>query len=661
MLLFNIYSINLVYRGNKMINYVNSMIITSQEYKFFIYVSFCLLILSLLFIIVLLFYIRKIKRMQKELQSNQDELTELYEELAKNDDEIRAQYDELSSTQNFLASAEERYRLVLESTNDAIWDIDVSNFTIFHSDKWYELLGYNEKDFDGYLSTWRKYIHPEDEPKIIKAIKDSLAEKNSFIKCEFRIMTAKGDYKWIRTRGKALFNSQDEAYRIIGSHMDITELKDYEDELQYIAYHDPLTGLYNRLYLYETVGTRLSHMKSDDMYNTLDAMIFIDIDNFKFINDTLGHSFGDKFLLEVAMRLLSFTKYNYELYRLSGDEFVFYMKNANSKEEIESYANKIMNSFSEPFSIDCNSISASVSIGISLYPFDGKDVDSLLRYADMAMYKVKQRGKNGYCFFNTLIKDEIQARVNIEMHLKKALENNEFKLYYQPQVDVESKQIIGFEALIRWISPELGMVPPFKFIHIAEETGFIVPLGEWILRTSCEFCKTINSEKNANYKTSVNISVMQILQDNFTEMVEKALKDTGLSPNLLELEITESIIMESPELIIEKLKTLREKGISVALDDFGTGYSSLAYLKSIPITTLKIDKLFIDDISSDDSSTTLTDSIINLGHKIGLTIIAEGVETTEQLKYLENNKCDMIQGYLFSKPLPPEDIKKILN
>lgn len=644
-----------------MMTYVSNIITNPLEYKLFIYVSFGLLLLSMLFITILLFYIRKIKKMKKELESNHDELTELYEELAKNDDEIRAQYSKLSSTQNFLASAEERYRLVLDSTNDAIWDVDIKNYKVFFSDKWYELLGYNEKDFDGYLSNWRKYAHPDDLPKILKVLRDNIEGKTSFLKCEFRIKTAKGDYKWIRTRGKTLCNSQGEPYRIIGSHMDITELKDYEAELQYIAYHDPLTGLYNRLYLYETVGTRLSHMKPNDSNNIIDAMLFIDLDNFKFINDTLGHSFGDKLLLEVAMRLLNFAQDNYELYRLSGDEFVFYIKNVKNREEIESFANKIMTIFSEPFSIDGNNISAAVSIGISLYPCDGKDVDSLLRFADMAMYKVKQRGKKGYCFFNTLIKDEIQARVNIEMQLKKALENNEFILHYQPQVDVESKQIIGFEALVRWLSPEMCLVPPLKFIHVAEETGFIIPLGEWILRTSCEFCKKINKERNTNYKISVNISVMQILQDNFNEMVEKALIDTGLSPNLLELEITESIIMESPELIVQKLKSLREKGISVALDDFGTGYSSLAYLKSIPITTLKIDKLFIDDISSCDSNTTLTDSIINLGHKIGLTIVAEGVETQDQLKYLENNKCDMIQGYLFSKPLPPEDIAKILK
>lgn len=644
-----------------MIAYIISLFNYSQENRFFIYLCLGLLISSMLFIAILLFYIRKIKNMKKELESNHEELTELYEELAKNDDELRVQYDELSSTQNFLTSSEERYRLVLESTNDAIWDVDVKTYTVFFSDKWYELLGYKEEDFNGYLITWRKYAHPDDLPKIVKILRDNISGKTSFLKCEFRIKTAQGDYKWIRTRGKTLFNSQGEAYRIIGSHMDITELKDYEAELEYIAYHDSLTGLYNRLYMYETIGTRLKKIEENTSRKIVDAMLFMDIDNLKFINDTLGHSFGDKFILEIAMRLLSLTNNNCELFRLNGDEFIFYIKNVSGKEEIESFASKVIDCFNQTLSIDGHVISASVSIGISLYPIDGKDVDTLLRFADMAMYKVKQKGKNGYCFFNTLIKEEIQARVNIERHLKKALDNDEFILHYQPQIDVETKNIIGFESLVRWLSPDMGLVPPLKFIHIAEETGFIVPLGEWILRTSCQFCKNINRERNTNYKISVNISVMQLLQDNFNDMVERALKDTGLSANLLELEITESIIMESPELIVGKLKQLRQKGISVALDDFGTGYSSLAYLKNIPITTLKIDKLFIDDISSDDSNTTLTDSIISLGHKIGLTIVAEGVETTDQLKYLENNKCDMIQGYLFSKPLPPEDISKLLN
>ena len=345
-----------------MIAYIISLFNYSQENRFFIYLCLGLLISSMLFIAILLFYIRKIKNMKKELESNHEELTELYEELAKNDDELRVQYDELSSTQNFLTSSEERYRLVLESTNDAIWDVDVKTYTVFFSDKWYELLGYKEEDFNGYLITWRKYAHPDDLPKIVKILRDNISGKTSFLKCEFRIKTAQGDYKWIRTRGKTLFNSQGEAYRIIGSHMDITELKYYEAELEYIAYHDSLTGLYNRLYMYETIGTRLKKIEENTSRKIVDAMLFMDIDNLKFINDTLGHSFGDKFILEIAMRLLSLTNNNCELFRLNGDEFIFYIKNVSGKEEIESFASKVIDCFNQTLSIDGHVISASVSM-----------------------------------------------------------------------------------------------------------------------------------------------------------------------------------------------------------------------------------------------------------------------------------------------------------
>jgi diguanylate cyclase (GGDEF)-like protein/PAS domain S-box-containing protein len=638
-------------------NNVNESFSFFESYKTLVYSSFGALILLMSFIAILLFYIRKIKNMKNELEENHRELTELYEELASTDEEVRAQYEELACTQENLTNSEERYRLVLESTNDAVWDIDIKTGRLFLSEKWYELLGYQVEECKETVKFWRKLIHPEDVNKITQAFKMHLENKNPFYRSEFRIKDANGDYKWIRARGKAQFDSEGKLYRVIGSHMDITELKDYESELQYVAYHDALTGLNNRLLLYDTIGLRLSEHKTATL---MDAMLFIDTDNFKFVNDTLGHSFGDKFLLKVAMRLLAFLEDNCELFRLGGDEFIFYIKNVSNKSSIEAYANKIIEGFSEPFSIDGNSISTSVSIGISLFPYDGTDVDSLLKYADMAMYKVKERGKNGFCFYNSIISDEIQARVNIEKYFKKALDNNEFILHYQPQVNVQTKKIEAFEALVRWESPELGLVSPLKFIHVAEETGFIVPLGEWILKSSCEFLKALNTAKSTDYKISVNISVMQLLQDNFTEMVERILAETDLEPTLLELEITESIIMESPDLIVGKLKLLREKGISIALDDFGTGYSSLAYLRKIPITTLKIDKLFIDDISSAGCNTALTDSIIDLGHKIGLTIVAEGVETNAQLEYLEFNKCDIIQGYLFSKPLPPSEIHKIL-
>ena len=293
-----------------------------------------------------------------------------------------------------------------------------------------------------------------------------------------------------------------------------------------------------------------------------------------------------------------------------------------------------------------------------MFPEDGHDLDILLRNADMAMYKVKEKGKNGYRFFHNLFKEEFLERIHIENYFKKALDEQEFQLFYQPQINVNADSIDGFEALIRWDSPELGYLPPLKFIPIAEENGFIITLGEWILRTSCIYIKMLNDRIQANYKISVNISVIQLLQDDFANIVKNILEKTGLDASLLELEITESVIMESAKVITKKIAELREIGVRIALDDFGTGYSSLSYVKSLPITTLKIDKIFVDDIKNSDSNTNVTDTIIDLGHKMELTIIAEGVETEAQLAYLIENGCDVIQGYLYSKPLPEKELEK---
>lgn len=293
-----------------------------------------------------------------------------------------------------------------------------------------------------------------------------------------------------------------------------------------------------------------------------------------------------------------------------------------------------------------------------MFPEDGQDLDTLLRNADMAMYKVKEKGKKGYRFFHNLFKEEFLERIHIENYFKKALDEQEFQLFYQPQINVNADSIDGFEALIRWDSPELGHLPPLKFIPIAEENGFIITLGEWILRTSCIYIKMLNDRIQANYKISVNISVIQLLQDDFANIVKNILEKTGLDASLLELEITESVIMESAKVITKKIAELREIGVRIALDDFGTGYSSLSYVKSLPITTLKIDKIFVDDIKNSDSNTNVTDTIIDLGHKMELTIIAEGVETEAQLAYLIENGCDVIQGYLYSKPLPEKELEK---
>lgn len=433
------------------------------------------------------------------------------------------------------------------------------------------------------------------------------------------------------------------------------QLEEYSGKLHHLAYHDTLTGLYNRLYLYEEIGGKLK----DTLY--AGALYFIDLDNFKFVNDALGHNIGDELLKAISNRLLALTSENIALIRLGGDEFVFFASEVKSKEIAEQFAGKIIEIFTSYFDINENRLSVSVSIGIAMFPENGGSIDSLLRNSDMAMFKVKNNGKNGYYFFNNQLKEELLERVNIEKNFKNALEKEEFIIYYQPQIHTESDDIDGFEALIRWNNCELGMLSPLKFISIAEETGFITFLGEWILRTACTTIANLNKRLQTAFNISVNISVIQLVQDDFVKVVKDVLKETGLSPELLELEITESVIMESQELVTAKIKILRRLGIKIAIDDFGTGYSSLSYLRNIPITTLKIDKLFVDDIANPASNTDVTDTIIDLGHKMNLTIVAEGVETRAQLIYLQENGCDKIQGYFYSKPLPIKELEEFIG
>jgi diguanylate cyclase (GGDEF)-like protein len=437
-------------------------------------------------------------------------------------------------------------------------------------------------------------------------------------------------------------------------------LEEAQGKLAYSAYHDSLTGLYNRACMKEKIDKRISEIKS---LETNDAMLFIDIDNFKYINDSMGHSFGDKLLIHISQRLKSTIEENHLLFRLGGDEFIVYSLNHTDKDSIHVLAKKLLQLLREPVNIDGNILSITASIGIAVFPEDAENIHELLQYSDMAMYMAKKNNKNNYYFFNSGMNAELIHRVNVEKQFQSALKENEFQLYYQPLVRPDSMGsvgIVGFEALIRWNSKELGLVLPDEFISIAEETGYIIELGEWVLRNSCIFIRDLNVRNCSNYVINVNISPIQLLQQDFGDMISRVMVETGLEPSLLEIEITESVIMNSTDAMIQKLSLLRSKGIAIAIDDFGTGHSSLARLKTLPITTIKIDKSFIDNITDENDCNAITETIIELGHKLKLKIIAEGVETPSQLAYLSKNHCDIIQGYLFYKPMPEEQVKKLL-
>jgi diguanylate cyclase (GGDEF)-like protein len=434
------------------------------------------------------------------------------------------------------------------------------------------------------------------------------------------------------------------------------KVDEYESKLHYEAYHDQLTGLKNRRSLIKNIE-ELEALKTKGKV----ALLILDIDNFKYINDTMGHHFGDLLLKKVSARLEEICEDDCRVYRPGGDEFIILLENYDESALVEKLALKILKECTLGYEIDCSKLFISISIGISLYPEHGESLDALFKNADIAVYKAKETGKKKIVFFNKAMNEAIAERVLLEKHLRTALDNDEFLLYYQPQLDIETNKVTGLEALIRWNNLDLGFVSPLRFISIAEDTHMIIPIGEWVIRNACKFLKKLHLQGHEELSMSVNVSMLQLIQDDFVDKLMMILEELELNPECLELEITESILMESYEAIAAKLGILRDVGIRIALDDFGKGYSSLNYLKQLPISTLKIDKSFVDTILAGDTDKSLTDLIIRIGRTMDLCVVAEGVETKEQFDFLSSHKCTKIQGYFFSKPIPEEAVMKSMK
>jgi diguanylate cyclase (GGDEF)-like protein/PAS domain S-box-containing protein len=620
---------------------------------------FYVIVMSVILYIAISTLIKAIRSVENNLVANHvkvnkanKDLDLLEEQLSVSQNKLIELNNQLLKNQEQLHRSEERHRIFMETTNDAIWE--EANGTRWLSDRWYEITGFSPEDMED-LMHLEDLIHPSDRKKVEKSITNHIKNKTPYYYCEYRIETKSGEYKWIKAKGKAIENKDGNDYRIIGMHMDMSELNEYKQKIQYIEYHDQLTGLKNRVALNNKM-----HRLMKDRQVKMFALLYIDIDKFKNINDLMGHSFGDSLLQQVSERLKTQTRLE-SLFRIGGDEFVALIEHFDKKEDIERSAINIIKAFKAPFQIDDNSLFITVSVGVSFYPEHGIEVDTLLKNADIAVYKAKEGGRNRIVFYNEPMNEVFVERRYIEKNLWLALVNNEFELHYQPQLDLETDCITGFEALIRWNNSELGMVSPDKFIRIAEDTQLIIPIGLWVLKTACNFLHKLNQLGYQDLNISVNISMLQLLQEEFIDMVMDTLASTGISPEHLELEITESILMESYEIIAGKLKLLRDRGIKIALDDFGKGYSSLNYLKLLPITTLKIDKVFIDSIIYDEKNKSLTDLIVNLGKNLDLCVVAEGVETSDQKEYLIRHKCNKMQGYLFSKPLPEYTILHKMN
>ncbi|MBB6218140.1 diguanylate cyclase (GGDEF)-like protein/PAS domain S-box-containing protein [Anaerosolibacter carboniphilus] len=445
---------------------------------------------------------------------------------------------------------------------------------------------------------------------------------------------------------------------VVGSAIDITDLKAAEEQIRYMAYYDTLTGLPNRAFFKEQLSFLISYAYRN---NRMMAIMFLDLDRFKLINDTLGHAAGDELLKQTSIRLKQVVHEDDMIVRMGGDEFVIVFPEVFEEGNISRLAQKIIDVFREPFNINGHEIYVSTSIGISLYPYDGNDMDSLIKNADTAMYRAKEDGRNNYKFYTENMNKRALERLEMENNLRKALEKKELFIVYQPRINLKTSRLVGAEALLRWKQPTLGLVSPVEFIPVAEETGLIHPIGKWILYSACKQAKKWYDNGYSDFKVSVNISAVQFQKEGLVDIVREVLLETQLTPRMLELEITENTIMQNTERTVETIQELKEMGIEISIDDFGTGFSSLSYIKEFDSDNLKIDKSFIRDIGLSASNESIICAIISMAHSLGMSIIAEGVETIEQLEFLEDSDCDEVQGYLFSKPVSPEEFTALLH
>ncbi|MFC0187068.1 EAL domain-containing protein [Fictibacillus aquaticus] len=551
--------------------------------------------------------------------------------------------------------SERKFRSVIQSANDAIILSD-STGTIFSWNKGAQhLFGFEEKEAIGsklqiiipekfreaHQKGMERYLST-NIPKVMgKTVElEGLKKDGSEFPIELSLATWNED-------NQVFFSS------II---RDITERKRNEQKINQMVYRDPLTGLPNRLLLSDRLSQALEQA-NENKQNI--GILFIDLDRFKYINDTLGHAVGDQLLIEISKRIQDCVGRNDTVSRQGGDEFIVLLPHTTS-DEITKKAQKLIEHFQRSVMCGGQELFVTPSIGISMYPSDGRDIETLIKNADTAMYRVKEQGKNGFQFYTPEMNEIVSKKMKLEIGLRKAQERNEFRVVYQPQIDVTTGSLSGVEALIRWHHPEWGTISPAEFIPIAEETGLILQIGEWVLHEACLQNKKWQDEGQPPLRMSVNISSRQFQQSDLVEMIQRILSSTGLDPAYLELELTESIIQDSKH-AVTKMQQLKDMGIHLSIDDFGTGYSSLSYLKTFPINTLKIDRSFTSNIYNDPKDASLVETIIHMAHNLDLKVIAEGVETREQLQFLQQRHCNEAQGYFFSQPISAHEMDELFK
>ncbi|WP_411168333.1 ABC transporter substrate binding protein [Clostridium sp. MB05] len=630
---------------------INKPFSVYEDYKLEIHIIIGLIIFLLIVIILLISNIRKRILTEKELNRNYEELNAVYEELAATEESLENQYNELQII-------EERYKLAIDGSNGIIWEYSFKNKEYYVSDKFESLIGYKIDYSDDISFILKKLVIKEDISKVVNLFYEHLNKEAQYFKVECRILDNLGGIKWVFVRGKALIDSMGKPVKMSGSISDITERKKTEEKNRFLAFYDQLTGLPNKHMFLETIDNEL--LKCVEGGNE-GAVFLIDIDNFKNINDTLGHDYGDEFLKNVSRRLSESLKHNEFICKLAGDEFLILKLGIKDKIEIEKVAIEILDLFKKPFYIGDKKVFTTASIGISMFPKDALTKNELLKNSDIAMYKAKEKGKNRHLFYSEEMSKDIIRKSQLIDGLRNSIVRSELNLLYQPQVDLTDGKVKGAEVLLRWANAKFGSISPVEFIPLAEQTELIVPIGEWVLKNACIKTKYWIDKGINSVHISVNVSVTQLYQKDFLNTIKEILNETKLPPEYLEIEITESILMNNIEENLKILKDIRDLGIKIALDDFGTGYSSLNYLRLLPINKLKLDKSFIDNIHTNKNDKDIVECIIKLAHEMNITVVAEGVELKEQLDILNEIECDKIQGYYFSKPISPGEFELLIK
>ena len=593
---------------------------------------------------------------ERAMELSSHELYERNRALAATHERLLAEVEQRKRT-------EYRYSLAAQGANDGLWDWDVETGRVYYSPRWKAMLGYEEVEIGDGLGEWLDRVHADDLPRLRADIDMHLRHDKENLSSEFRIRHRDGQYRWVLCRGIAVKDPERDSLRAAGSLTNITDRKLAEEQLRFEALHDSLTGLANRSLLADRLTHSLARANRDPENRF--ALLYIDLDEFKVINDSLGHQVGDKLLIEVARRLSACARKvdtiaripGDHVARIGGDEFVMLLEDLAAPEDALRVAERIHGALAEPFNLGAHDLVARGSIGVATSDGSYTRPEEVLRDADIALYQAKQAGKSCTCVFDPQMHQRAMTRWSTETELRRAIERDEFEVHYQPIVDGAGR-LAALEALVRWRHPVRGLVMPDAFISVAEETGLIVPLGKLVLANACRQLRRWQREipALAQMAVGVNISHRQFVSPAVVDDVARILDETGLAPHSLRLEVTESAAMQNAARTIETMARLRAMGILIYMDDFGTGYSSLSQLQRMPLDALKIDREFVKDMNRDETSRSIVDSIIALAHTMSLRVIAEGVETAEQAARLADSGCDYLQGYHFGRPMPVGEV-----